>query len=157
MQGWGALAIPFGTATGNLTQLYPNWAPVGDALPIAPNGLLRRPEGGRVGQVSIKSDGVNGGVLELWDLTGLDLPADVSSLTVITNAQLLTLQSRGLAQLVWSQNYGASPTVPAAGSLAFGFMKGLAARNVATAGTASLNIIAEGGYSLRQVPCGFTG
>lgn len=157
MQGYGNLVIAAGTATGNLVQLYPTWAPVGDALPIAPGGTLRRPEGGRVGQVSIQSDGTNGGVIELWDLTGLDVPCDVSSLTAITNTQLLALIARGAAQLVWKQNYAASPSVPAAGSLAFGFMRGLAARNIAASGSASLNIIAEGGYSLRTVPCGFTG
>jgi len=164
MQAWGKLAVAFSTSTGNLTQLYPTWdqsvaqgQPVGDALPIAPGGTLRTPMGGRVGQLSFQSDGTNGGIIEVWDINGLDFPADVSSLTQITNAQLVALQARGKAQLLGSYNIAGSPTVPAVGSLAFGFMRGLAARFVAGAGQVNLNLIAEGGVQYRSVPCGFAG
>ena len=166
MQAWGKLVVGFTAAAGNgnLTQLYPAWdqgaaagQAKGDALPIAPGGTLRTPMGGRVGQLSFQSDGTNGGIVELWDINGLDFPADVSSSDQITNAQLIALQARGKAQLLGSYNIAGSPTVPAVGSLAFGFMRGLAARFLATAGQVNLNIIAEGGIQYRLCPCGFAG
>ncbi len=157
MEGWGGLSLPVVTATGNLTQLYPNFAPAGAALPVPPGGVLRRPQGGRVGQMSIQSDGMNGGVIEVWDISGLDAVADVSSGTTITNAQLVSLKALGKAKLLWSQNFAGTPTIPAAGSLAFGFLRGLAARFVGTTGAMSLNIIAEGGYTLQVCPLGFAG
>lgn len=156
MQGWGKVQLTGGTSTGPLTQLYPAELPAGDALPIAQMGTLRRPQGGRLGQISIMTDGVNGGTVELWDMTGLDYPADVSSATAITNAQLVALQARGKARLVWSQNFGATPADPAPWALAQGFMRGLAARYIGT-GTCYLNLIAEGGYDSKVVPCGFVG
>lgn len=157
MEGWGKLALAGGGATGNLTQLYPATATAGDALPIAAMGVLRKPCGGRIGQVSIMTDGVNGGTVELWDLSGLDVPCDVSSLAAITDAQLTTLKALGKAKLLWSQNFGATPADPAAWSLAEGFMRGLAARNVGAAGTCYLNLIVEGGYVSQVVPCGYAG
>lgn len=157
MEGWGGINLTAVTSTGNLTQLYPNWLAPGDALPILTNGTLRAPKGGRLGQVSIQTDNADGGTIELWDLTGLDVPRDVSSLTVITNADLIYLQGLGKAKLIWSQNFAAAPASPAPWSLAMGFMKGLAARFIASAGTCNLNIIAEGGYDKRICPCGFSG
>jgi len=165
MQGWGGITVNSVTDTmGNLTQIYPNWdqgagagQAKGNALPIAPGGTLRTPQGGRVGQLSFQSDGSNGGIVELWDINGLDFPADVSSAEAITAAQLTALQARGKAQLIGSYNIAGSPTVPAVGSLAFGFMRGLAARFIATTGFVKLNIIAEGGIQYRLCPCGFAG
>lgn len=156
MEGWGGLSLTGGGATGDLTQLYPNWFTAGSALPISPGGTLRTPMQGRIGQVSIQTDGTNAGTVELWDICGLDYPADVSSAAAITNAQLLVLQTRGKAKLMWSQNFAASPADPAPWSLAMGFMHGLAARYVGS-GVCALNIIAEGGYQKRLCPCGFAG
>ena len=158
MEGWGAIPLNYVAATGNLTQLYPNWITgTGSALPISPGGTLLAPKGGRIGQISIKTDGTNGGYVELWDLTGLDVPVDVSSLTTITNTNLVYLQGLNKAKLMWSQNFAASPADPAPWSLAMGFMRGLAARFVGNAGSCALNIIAEGGYDLRLVACGYAG
>lgn len=157
MEGWGGIPLAFVAATGDLTQLYPNFVSAGDALPVAANGTLRAPGGGRIGQVSVQTDGTNGGYIELWDVNGLDIPADVSSLTVITNAQLVALQARGLAKLMWSQNFAALPAAPAPWALAMGFMRGLAARFVAGAGACNINVIVEGGYVKRVCPLGFAG
>lgn len=157
MEGWGGITLTATTSSGNLTQLYPNWLAAGNALPIAPGGTLRQPRGGRIGQVSIQTDNADGGTIELWDITGIDYPADVSSGNTITNAQLLTLKTLGKAKLVWSQNFAANPASPAPWSLAMGFMKGLAARFIASAGSCNLNLIVEGGYDSHLCPNGFTG
>src|SRR5438270_610798 len=99
MEGWGGIALTAGLATGNLTQIYPNSVVAGDALPIAAGGKLLAPGGGRIGQVSIMTDATNGGTIELWDCSGLYVPVDVSSLTVITDAQLTTLKNKQRAKL----------------------------------------------------------
>lgn len=157
MEGWGKIALAAGGATANLVQLFPASAPAGDALPVAAMGTLRKPQSGRLGQVSIMTDGANGGTVELWDLSGLDAGVDVSSAAAITDAQLTTLKNAGKAKLLWSQNFGATPADPAAWALAMGFMRGLAARNVGAAGACYLNLIAEGGYVSQVVPCGYHG
>lgn len=170
MEGWGALPLTAGTVnvagttpTGSLTQLYPTWVAAGASLPIPPmGGPLRKPVMGEISQITIKTDQVNGGVVELWDVSGLDYPADVSSGTTITNAQLVALAAQGKAKLVWSESFTASPSAPPANLAPQGmrFMRGLAARfgNSGSTGTVYLNLIIEGGYVIQDVvPCGFTG
>lgn len=159
MEGWGGIPLVGVAAAGNLTQLYPNFVTPGDALPIAPGGTLLSPKGGKVGQVSIQTDGTNGGYVELWDLSGLYVPVDVSSLKVVTNANLVALQAKGRAKLIWSQNFAAMPAAPVAWALAMGFMWGLAARFVqpAVGAYCNVNIIAEGGYVKQVVGAGFAG
>lgn len=148
MEGWSGISLSAVTSTGNLTQLYPTWAPTGIAKASATNGQqIKTPCEGILHQVQVKTDGTNGGTIEIWDLNGDDAGADVSSATTVTNAQLTTLQSMGLAKLIYSQNFQAAPTTP------FGtgfrpFQRGLAARFVAASGSCDLNLVVGGGFRL---------
>ncbi len=153
MEAWGGIELDQVAANGNLTQLYPLYAAAGAALPAANLATIRKPQGGRVGNASIQTDAVSGGYVEIWDINGIVAGADVSSLTVITNAQLVAMEALGWAKLLWSQNFAATPSAPAPWSLSFGFMKGLAARYVQATGGAKcwLNLSVEGGFSYQVV------
>jgi hypothetical protein len=134
-------------SNGNVTQVYPSWASAGVARAAATVGqLIREPVGGSCSGLQIETDGVNGGTLELWDVNGHDIGADVSSLTVITNAQLTTMISRGDAKLIHKQNFIASPETPV-NIGPFSFVKGLAARfsNSGPSGSCSINLKVAGG------------
>lgn len=152
MEGWGRVQLAAATATGNVTQIYPQWiqyAPgttAGAAIPVAAGGLVRRPAGGKYGQIAVESDGTNGGVIQLFDINGLDALADVSSLNVITNTQLTTLIAAGKAKQIFEQNVAASPGAPIVWNWSQGFLRGLGARFVAAAGVCYLNVIGEGGF-----------
>lgn len=148
MEGWSGISLTAVTSTGNLTQVYPTWAPTGTAKASATNGQqIKGPCEGILYQVQVKTDGTNGGTIELWDANGDDAGADVSSATTVTNAQLTTLQSMGLAKLIYSQNFQAAPTTPfGIGSRAF--QRGLLARFVAASGTCELNLSVQGGFRL---------
>jgi hypothetical protein len=163
MELWGPVPLAAATSTGNVTQLYPAWAAsspgvsAGAAIPIAPGGILRMPQGGRVGQIVLETDGTDGGVIQLFDVSGLDALADVSSATVITNTQLTTLIANGLAKQIWEQNFAASPGAALVWAWSHGFLRGLGARMVATGGTCKLNITAEGGFCYRVMGGGYAG
>lgn len=184
MEGWGPCPLTAVTSnTGAITQLYPSWnryvtdaattgAPssgfggggqtaynrtAGDALPIAAGGLLLRPMGGRLGQVSVETDSTDGGIVQLFDLNGLDDGVDVSSLTAITNAQYTTLFNLGRAKLIFEQNVAAAPGAQIIWAWSQGFLRGLAARFIAASGTCVLNIIAEGGYQWINVAGTYSG
>ncbi len=139
-------------STGAIVQLYPVWCPSG-VNPFAPNSAgaqIRRPVEGELLNVQIQSDGTNGGVIEIWDVNGLDGGIDVSSATALTAAQVASLITRGLARLIYSQNFaGASgatnPTI--VGKI---FARGLAARysNLGPTGTCVLNLTVKGGFEL---------
>ena len=49
---------------------------------------------GAVVSLQVETDGTNGGIIQLWDINGLDIGANVSFLDVITNAQLVGLTRR---------------------------------------------------------------
>lgn len=150
MEAWGGITLT-GVAdnTGVLTQLYPTKcsAETADSAssPAASKSTIRKPTGGRVGNISIQTDGADAGTLEIWDISGWENGADVSSGTAITNAQKNTAVTNQRAQLLWSQNFAATPSAPAPWMLAFGFQFGLAARYIG-AGTCNITVTAEGGY-----------
>lgn len=149
MEGWAGIPITFGTSTGDLKQIYPTWAPVGVNPATATSGdSIREPTSGILYSLQIQTDGTNGGIIEIWDVDGEDGGADVSSGTTITNAQLLAAQSRGLAKLIYSQNFVASTGATPPGASFRGFMRGIAARFVAAAGSVNLNVTVAGGYRL---------
>jgi hypothetical protein len=167
LEGYGKISLNAVTSTGNLTQVYPSWnryindkganVTVGDAIPIAAGGLLLRPEGGRIGQVSVETDGTDGGTIQLYDISGLDVGADVSSATTITNTQLTTGISAGKAKLLWEQNFAAAAGATIVYDWSAGFMRGIAARFVGTAGTCAISLKAEGGFSWRIVAGTYSG
>lgn len=148
MEGWSGISLSAVTSTGDLKQLYPTWAPTGTAKASATNGQqIKGPCEGILHQVQVKTDGVNGGTIEIWDLNGDDAGVDVSSATAITDAQLTTLKNLKRAKLIYSQNFQGAPTTP------FGtgfrpFQLGLAARFIAGAGACELNLVVGGGFRL---------
>lgn len=149
MESWSGVPLAFaGASAGNLTQLYPTWAPAGEPKATAVNGdQIRGPIEGTLYSIQVESDGTNGGVIEIWDVNGADADADVSSLKVITDAELQTLITRGLAKLIYSQNFlGSGITPPSAGPRSF--QRGLAGRFVGTAGNCKLNLVVNGGFRL---------
>lgn len=144
---WSGVALAGVAANGNLTQLYPADAAAGVTRPGTLGQQIRVTREGSLHSIQLKSDGINAGTLELWDVNGDDAGADVSAGTAITNAQLTALQARGLARLIFRQDYAAgvgSGVMNAAGVYRT-FMRGLAARLVST-GAAELNLVVEGGY-----------
>lgn len=166
MEGYGPTALTGTTSTGVVTQIYPNWiryiddkgtnTQVGHALPVPAGGLLRRPVGGRIGQVSVETDATDGGIMQLFDISGLDTLDDVSSGTTITNASLVASLANGRAKLIWEQNFAASPGAPIIWNWTQGFLRGLAARFVGS-GTCSLNVIGEGGFQFLIVAGAYAG
>lgn len=135
-------------SNGNVTQIYPPCCTAGVAKSGSTAGqLLRRPLQGVNHSFQLRSDGVNAGTLELWDIDGEDWGADVSSGTTITNAQLVAAVAAGQAKLLFRGDYAAgvgSGILNAAG-IYRPFAKGLAARLVST-GTGELNLVNDGGF-----------
>ncbi len=148
MESWAGISLSFVAANGNLKQLYPTWCPVGVVPSAATNGQqLRGPVEGAIVSLQVETDGTNGGIIQLWDLNGADVGADVSSLDVVTDAQLIALQALGRAKLMYEQNFTASGiTPPTTGPRSF--QHGLAARFVGSAGACSLNLSVRGGFRL---------
>lgn len=146
-EGW-VCSLTAVASNGNVTQLYPAWCSVGTARSTAtPAQEVREPTSGEMTGLQVKTDDTNGGLIELWDVSGVDCGAEVSSAATITNAQLAAAITAGTAKLIYSQNFvGSGVTPPSMGYIRF--LKGLAARfsNSGPTGTCSLNIKVSGGY-----------
>ena len=143
---WGKVALSFVGATGNLTQLYPNFAAAGAVWPGTTATQIRIPTEGYLYSAQVTSDGTNGGEVELWDMSGIWGGIDVSSATTISNAQLVTLQNLGYATLMWRGPFTATSGAATPGNFGMAFSKGLAARFVGAAGSCYLNLVVGGGY-----------
>ena len=119
--------------TGNLTQLFPSWAKVG-VNPWAPytvGALVRRPIDGFLDSVQVETDQTNGGVIEIWDISGHDAGLDESSTaTPINNATRLSLESQGLAKLLYRQNFTGTSGATIPTTVRRMFARGLAARYI---------------------------
>jgi hypothetical protein len=149
-QSWVQSVSSVTDNTGNLKQIYPDWAPTGANPASATNGQwIRKPCEGELNSLQVKTDGVNGGTIEIWDVNGIDAGADVSSGTAITAAQLAALVTRGLAKLMYSQNFIASPETPF-NVAPCSFQRGIAARFISAAGSCTLNLKVAGGFRLTQ-------
>lgn len=147
-QGW-VIDLNAVAANGDAVQLYPAWVSAGANYDAASTGdKIRQPNGGNILAISVKSDEVNGGLIELWDADGRDIGADVSSSNVITDAQLNTLISQGKAKRIWAQNFAAAPGSVIPGDTRKDFTKGLVARfsNSGPSGNCTLNLSVVGGY-----------
>ena len=148
MEGWAGVTVTAVSSTGNLKQLYPNYVSAGVDPAAATNGQqIRQPCEGIMYSLQVETDLTHGGTIEIWDLNGADGGADVSSGTTITNAQLLVAQSKGLAKLVYRQNFLATGITPPT-STPLAFQRGLAARFVegGPAGECYLNMKVVGGF-----------
>lgn len=144
MEGW-VVTLTGVAADGNVTQLYPAWAAAGANPAVATLGQqIRQPIEGQVISLQIRTDGTNGGVIELYDINGTQAGANVSSAAVITDTQLDAAIAAGNAKLIYTQNFIASPETPI--NMGWkGFQKGLAARYVGS-GFCDLNLVINGGY-----------
>lgn len=131
---WSGLQLDAVTdATGNLTQLFPAWAQTG-VNPWASytvGAQVRRPIDGFLDSVQVETDQTNGGVIEIWDISGHDAGLDESStVTAITNAVRVALEAQGLAKLLYRQNFTGSSGATIPTTVRRMFARGLAARYI---------------------------
>lgn len=153
-EGW-VCPLTAVASTGDVTQLYPAWVSAGVAKAGSTNGqLIRRPLQGALHSIQFESDGTNGGTVQIYDIDGGMVGADVSSATAITDAQLTTAINNGWAKLIFEQNFSGTPgsQVISAPGVFRAFLKGLAARFTNDAagpgpqGSCKLNLVVGGGY-----------
>lgn len=156
ISAWGTRTIAAVTATGNATQLFPNdiTATVSTATyPPVGGGNVRRATEGVLQKIHGTSDGVNGGKLELWDVSGVDRGAtnNTNDQLLLTNAYLLangklidTLAVNG----VGSENYSMSLNLEN-----LQFNKGLAVRfvNAGPAGSIQVSPFVTSGFMVQYI------
>lgn len=146
MERWTAALTAVADETGNVTQLYPTWCSAGTNPAVAANGdLIRTPCEGILYSLQIKTDGTNGGYIQIYDISGIEIGVDVSSAAAITAAQLNAAITAGQAKKIYDQNFQAAPDTPI-GIGYSSFQKGLAARFVSAAGACTLNLTTSGTY-----------
>lgn len=146
MDRW-VVPLTMTSATGDVQQLYPDYATAGtNYLTATPSQQVRQPCEGQLISLQVASDGTNGGVLQVYDISGITLGINVSSATAITDTQLSAAIAAGKAKLMIEQNFAGSGLTPWAPVGPAGFTKGLAARAVGVTGTCKLNMVVHGGY-----------
>jgi len=150
---WGERTLSGVAANGVVTQLFPTTivTTVSTATyPPSGGGLVKRAVNGRIDHITIESDGVNGGYVEIWDVTGLDRGAsnnanDSVSLTdayVDANGKLLAtvmIKPAAGAGHPFGSSLGAIP-----------FDKGLAMRYVGS-GVVNVAPVIEGGFMVQYI------
>lgn len=149
-EGW-VIEVTAVAADGNVTQLYPAWVSAGINPASATAGqTIRSPMQGALHSIQIQPNGTDGGTLEIYDISGIELGIDVSSATTITDTQLDAAITAGQAKLIWTQKFaGTVGSGPVNASGIFrSFMKGLAARfwNAGPTGVCTLDLVVDGGY-----------
>ena len=156
ISAWGTRTINAVASNGNATQLFPNDIPTTVSTATYPpvgGGNVRRATEGVLQKIHAASDGVNGGILELWDVAGLDRGADNN-----TNDQLLLtdayLQANG--KLIDSLRITGTGTENYDMSLNLEnlqFNKGLAVRfwNSTPAGTLKISPFVTSGFMVQHV------
>jgi hypothetical protein len=150
MTPWANLSLSAVTSTGNLTQLYPASCTAGTGANTMGNEK-RGPCEGILVNAQVETDGIDGGLIELWDVNGADAGADVDTATVITNAQLAAMVAAGKARIMYAQNFSGGSGSRLAIAHGVTFAHGLAGRFVAAAGSCSLNLIVSGGCRKTQI------
>jgi len=132
-------------ANGNVTQCYPASSPAGiNPATAVPGENVRQPCEGQVTSLQCLTDGTNAFIIELYDISGIEIGVDVSSAAVISNAQLVAAIAAGRATLIFEQNVAGSGLTPFAPIGPFRIMKGIAARAVGASGTCKLNMVVQG-------------
>ena len=130
-------------AAGNLTQLYPDSCTAGSGATT--RGTLKRsPCEGVLVNCQVEPDGINGGELQLWDVNGADIGADVNTTNVITDAQLQALITAGKARPIYGQKFSGSSGSRLAIAYGVPVMHGIAGRYVNSTGTLELNLVVGG-------------
>lgn len=154
MEAWSGIQLDAVVATGVVTQIFPTWAPNGQTSLVnrTPGQTVRVPRQGTLYSVQIQTDSANGGLIELYDASGDDLPVDVSTISnpTFTNAQLNTLISRGLAKLIYAQDFVANSGAATPSAPPRPFLRGLVGRfvNSGPTGYCRLNLVVTGGFYL---------
>lgn len=136
------------TSTGNITQIYLPDVTAGDGTG-ASGSQKRSPAAGWLFQAEVMPDGINGGTIEIWDLSGEDCGADVDTGVIITDAQknVAAALTPSKARLIYTQVFAGSGTadnraefiVPRGVRINFG----LAARFIGGAGSCKVNFDVE--------------
>jgi hypothetical protein len=113
----------------------------------------RRPKGGALVTVQVETDGVDGGMIELFDCDGEELGADVNTLDVITNAQITAGIAAGSVRKMYEQSFVGSSGARLNIAPGTPFMKGLALRfsNSGPTGTMKATIVSDGGFMKVQI------
>lgn len=150
MNPWAGISLTATTATGNLQQLFPTYFPAGSAA-TTPGSLRRKTANGTLLSAQVETDGILGGILQLWDIAGDWAGANINTATTITNAELVAAQAAGRAHLIWEQNFTGSSGASLKGTSPRTFMFGLAARFIGSGGTCSLNLSVDGGCRLTEI------
>ena len=154
MEAWSGIQLNAVVATGVVTQIFPTWAPNGQTSLAnrTPGQTVRVPRQGTLYSVQIQTDSANGGLIELYDASGDDLPVDVSTTPnpTFTNAQLTTLITRGLAKLIYAQDFVANSGAATPSAPPRPFLRGLVGRfvNSGPTGYCRLNLVVTGGFYL---------
>ncbi len=151
---WGSQDIGFVAANGVATQLFPatiigvGYTTTTAVWPPAATGLVRRPTAGKLENITVSTDGVNGGIFQIWDVCGLDRGAvdNVNDQLTITNAYLVA-NGRKLWEIRLTGNAEQDyQLLMAIDHLEF--YQGLACRFVAAAGTVTVTPMCEAGFML---------
>jgi hypothetical protein len=133
--------------TGNVTQLYPEWAePGANPATATVAQQVRYPCEGKLISLQCLTNGADSFEIEIYDISGMELGIDVSSANVITDAELTAAIAAKKAKRIFKQNVAGNGLTPFTPLGPAGFMKGLAARAVGTSGACALNMDIEGGY-----------
>lgn len=155
-QYWGSRSIAAVASNGVVTQLFPTTlVRAGGAgtdlvststYPPSGGGLVRRPAAGRTEKVLITPDGINGGVVEFWDVAGTDRGAsnNVNDSDTMTDAYV-TANGRLIEKL---RITGTSPQSSEMSSYIHHveFSQGLAIRFISGAGTIDVAPFVEAGF-----------
>lgn len=155
MLAWSPLTLNAVVATGNLTQLYPASCTAGSGA--STQGTLRRsPIEGNLYRAEIYPATGDGGVLELWDISGFITGAtdNVDTGSTISQATITALVAQNRARLIWKQGFTGDP-----GTAAKVFARhlpiyyGLAARFIVNSPVAqqiTLSIVASGCFRYNE-------
>lgn len=151
---WGSREVADVTASGSATQLFPVGVPSTEdttTYPPASDGKVKRATSGMIDHIDFESDGVNGGVVELWDVEGLDRGGsnNVNNDDLLTDA-FLSANGTLIAKIQIKPSAGTGhPFGSTIGKIPFN--KGLAVRFVGVAGVVNVAPYIEGGFLVQLV------
>ncbi len=165
---WGLVTVEnVADATGDLTQLFPDYCTPGTGAATMGNEVRQCTDGVLLRLEISPGEDQNGGVLEIWDVAGITANGvaanNINTGNTLTNAYLLGQKALGLAKLVWHKSFkGDSGLSDKIFQIRTPISRGLAARYIfATEGEEGigageteiqLNIVASGIVSKRQYP-----
>lgn len=154
-QSWGIITVSAVASNGVATQLFPDTVSTGGstaaAYPPVGGGNVRRATEGYCEKFKIVPDGTNGGIVEVWDVAGLDRGAtnNVNDGTSLTDAYLTAngrlidkFRITGSAEQPYETNFAIHH---------HRFHNGLAVRFVGGAGSIDVIPFVENGFMIQYV------